>query len=101
MPVEHPILPAPHAFNIDDVSEEIVKYSSSYLIGTCMVATKHASPIMRKQQSDSSIDNSSKRALQAELATDPHYFAPTAGLSNNTKSVAMQSNVNVLLSGHD
>ena len=80
----------PHAFNIEDVSEESFKYSQWYLLGSCMVATKHASPIMRKQGSGSIIMNSSKGAHQAEVAADPLYSAAKAGLSNYTKAAAMQ-----------
>ena len=80
----------PHAFNIEDVNEESFKYSQWYLLGTCMVATKLASPIMRKQQSGSIINNSSKGAHQAEVAADPLYSAAKAGLSNYTKAAAMQ-----------
>lgn len=80
----------PHAFNIEDVDEESFKYSQWYLLGTCMVATKHASPIMRSQQSGSIINNSSKGAHQAEVAADPLYSAAKAGLSNYTKAAAMQ-----------
>ena len=63
----------PHAFNIEDVDEETFKYSQWYLLGSIMVATKHASPIMRKQGSGSIINNSSKGAHQAEPAADPLY----------------------------
>ena len=77
-------------FNIEDISEDSVKYSQWYLMGTCMVATKHASPIMRKQRSGSIINNSSETAHQADVGTDPLYSAAKAGLSNYTKSAAMQ-----------
>ena len=80
----------PHAFNIEDVNEESFKYSQWYLLGTCMVATKLVSPIMRKQHSGSIINNSSKGAHQAEVAADPLYSAAKAGLSNYTKAAAMQ-----------
>ena len=80
----------PHAFNIEDVDEESFKYSQWYLLGTAMVATKHASPIMRKQRCGSIIHNSSKGAHQAEVAADPLYSAAKAGLSNYTKAAAMQ-----------
>ncbi len=80
----------PHAFNIEDVDEESFKYSQWYLLGTCMVATKHASPIMRRQGAGSIINNSSKGAHQAEVAADPLYSAAKAGLSNYTKAAAMQ-----------
>ena len=80
----------PHAFNIEDVSEESFKYSQWYLLGTCMVATKLVSPIMRKQHGGSIINNSSKGAHQAEVAADPLYSAAKAGLSNYTKAAAMQ-----------
>ena len=79
-----------HAFNIEDVDEESFKYSQWYLLGSCMVATKHASPIMRKQKSGSIINNSSKGAHQAEVAADPLYSGAKAGLSNYTKAAAMQ-----------
>ena len=81
---------SPHAFNIEDVDEETFKYSQWYLLGSAMVATKHASPIMRRQHSGSIINNSSKGAHQAEVAADPLYSAAKAGLSNYTKSAAMQ-----------
>ena len=80
----------PHAFNIEDVDEESFKYSQWYLLGTAMVATKHASRIMRDQGSGSIINNSSKGAHQAEPAADPLYSAAKAGLSNYTKAAAMQ-----------
>ena len=80
----------PHAFNIEDVNEESFKYSQWYLLGTCMVATKLVSPIMRKQHAGSIINNSSKGAHQAEVAADPLYSAAKAGLSNYTKAAAMQ-----------
>lgn len=80
----------PHAFNVEDVDEEAFKYSQWYLLGTAMVATKHASPIMRKQHYGSIINNSSKGAHQAEVAADPLYSAAKAGLSNYTKAAAMQ-----------
>jgi len=80
----------PHAYNIEDVSEESVKYATWYLMGTCMVATKHASPIMRKQRSGSIINNSSKGAHQAEETVDPYYSAAKAGLSSYTKAAALQ-----------
>ena len=80
----------PHAFNIEDVDEESFKYSQWYLLGSIMVATKHASPIMRKQGSGSIINNSSKGAHQAEPAADPLYSAAKAGVSNYTKAAAMQ-----------
>lgn len=80
----------PHAFNVEDVDEESFKYSQWYLLGTAMVATKHASPIMRKQHYGSIINNSSKGAHQAEVAADPLYSAAKAGLSNYTKAAAMQ-----------
>jgi NAD(P)-dependent dehydrogenase (short-subunit alcohol dehydrogenase family) len=80
----------PHAFNIEDVDEESFKYSQWYLLGSCMVATKHASPIMRKQRYGSIINNSSKGAHQAEVSADPLYSAAKAGLSNYTKAAAMQ-----------
>ena len=80
----------PHAFNIEDVNEESFKYSQWYLLGTCMVATKLVSPIMRKQHAGSIINNSSKGAHQAEVAADPLYSAAKAGLSNYTKASAMQ-----------
>ncbi len=80
----------PHTFNIEDVNEESFKYSQWYLLGTCMVATKLVSPIMRKQHSGSIINNSSKGAHQAEVAADPLYSAAKAGLSNYTKAAAMQ-----------
>ena len=80
----------PHAFNIEDVDEKTFKYSQWYLLGSAMVATKHASPIMRRQQSGSIINNSSKGAHQAEVAADPLYSAAKAGLSNYTKAAAMQ-----------
>lgn len=79
-----------HAFNVEDVDEETFKYSQWYLLGTCMVAVKHASPIMRRQHSGSIINNSSKGAHQAEVAADPLYSAAKAGLSNYTKAAAMQ-----------
>ncbi len=79
-----------HAFNIEDIDEENFKYSQWYLLGSCMVATKHASPIMRRQHSGSIINNSSKGAHQAEVAADPLYSAAKAGLSNYTKAAAMQ-----------
>ena len=81
---------SPRAFNIEDVDEETFKYSQWYLLGSCMVATKHASPIMRGQHSGSIINNSSKGAHQAEVAADPLYSAAKAGLSNYTKAAAMQ-----------
>ena len=81
---------SPHAFNIEDVDEETFKYSQWYLLGSAMVATKHASPIMRRQHSGSIINNSSKGAHQAEVAADPLYSAAKAGLSNYTKAAAMQ-----------
>ena len=81
---------SPHRFNIEDVDEESFKYSQWYLLGTCMVATKLVSPIMRKQQYGSIINNSSKGAHQAEVAADPLYSAAKAGLSNYTKAAAMQ-----------
>ena len=62
----------PHAFNIEDVDEESFKYSQWFLLGTCMVATKLVSPIMRKQRTGSIINNSSKGAHQAEVAADPN-----------------------------
>ncbi|MXY56679.1 MAG: SDR family oxidoreductase, partial [Gammaproteobacteria bacterium] len=80
----------PHAFNIEDVDEETFKYSQWYLLGSAMVATKHASPIMRRQHGGSIINNSSKGAHQAEVAADPLYSAAKAGLSNYTKAAAMQ-----------
>ena len=80
----------PHAFNIEDVDEDSFKYSQWYLLGTAMVATKHASRIMRKQSSGSIINNSSKGAHQAEPAADPLYSAAKAGLSNYTRAAAMQ-----------
>ena len=80
----------PHAFNIEDVDEESFKYSQWFLLGTCMVATKLVSPIMRKQRTGSIINNSSKGAHQAEVAADPLYSAAKAGLSNYTKAAAMQ-----------
>ena len=79
-----------HAFNIEDVNEESFKYSQWYLLGSIMVATKHASPIMRGQGSGSIINNSSKGAHQAEVAADPLYSAAKAGVSNYTKATAMQ-----------
>ena len=80
----------PHQFNIEDVNEESFKYSQWYLLGTCMVATKLVSPIMRKQHYGSIINNSSKGAHQGEVAADPLYSAAKAGLSNYTKAAAMQ-----------
>ena len=80
----------PRAFNIEDVDEESFKYSQWFLLGSIMVATKHASPIMRKQGSGSIINNSSKGAHQAEVAADPLYSAAKAGVSNYTKAAAMQ-----------
>ena len=80
----------PHAFNIEDIDEESFKYSQWYLLGSIMVATKHASPIMRKQGAGSIINNSSKGAHQAEVAADPLYSAAKAGVSNYTKAAAMQ-----------
>ena len=80
----------PHAFNIEDVDEESFKYSQWFLLGSMMVATKHASPIMRRQRSGSIINNSSKGAHQAEVAADPLYSAAKAGVSNYTKAAAMQ-----------
>ena len=80
----------PHAFNIEDVDEESFKYSQWYLLGSIMVATKYASPIMRRQGSGSIINNSSKGAHQAEVAADPLYSAAKAGVSNYTKAAAMQ-----------
>lgn len=80
----------PHAFNIEDVDEESFKYSQWFLLGSIMVATKHASPIMRKQNGGSIINNSSKGAHQAEVAADPLYSAAKAGVSNYTKAAAMQ-----------
>ena len=80
----------PHAFNIEDVDEESFKYSQWYLLGSIMVATKHASPIMRRQRVGSIINNSSKGAHQAEIAADPLYSAAKAGVSNYTKAAAMQ-----------
>ena len=79
-----------HAFNIEDVDEDSIKYAMWYLLGSAMVATKHASPIMRKQRSGSIIHNSSKGAHQAEVAADPLYSAAKAALSNYTKAAAMQ-----------
>ena len=80
----------PHAFNIEDVDEESFKYSQWFLLGSMMVATKYASPIMRRQRSGSIINNSSKGAHQAEVAADPLYSAAKAGVSNYTKAAAMQ-----------
>ncbi len=80
----------PHAFNIEDVDEESFKYSQWYLLGSIMVATKYASPIMRQQGVGSIINNSSKGAHQAEVAADPLYSAAKAGVSNYTKAAAMQ-----------
>lgn len=79
-----------HAFNIEDVTEESFKYAQWYLLGSCMVATKHAAPIMRRQRYGSIINNSSKGAHQAEVAADPLYSAAKAGLSNYTRAAAMQ-----------
>lgn len=79
-----------HAFNIEDVDEESFKYSQWYLLGSIMVATKYVSPIMRRQQGGSIINNSSKGAHQAEPAADPLYSAAKAGVSNYTKAAAMQ-----------
>ncbi|MCY4657677.1 MAG: SDR family oxidoreductase [Gammaproteobacteria bacterium] len=79
-----------HAFNIEDIDEESFKYSQWYLLGSIMIATKYASPIMRKQGSGSIINNSSKGAHQAEVAADPLYSAAKAGVSNYTKAAAMQ-----------
>jgi NAD(P)-dependent dehydrogenase (short-subunit alcohol dehydrogenase family) len=79
-----------HAFNIEDVDEESFKYSQWFLLGSIMVATKHASPIMRRQRSGSIINNSSKGAHQAETAVDPLYGVAKAGVSLYTKVAAMQ-----------
>ena len=80
----------PHAFNIEDLDEESFKYSQWYLLGSAMIATKHASPIMLRQHGGSIINNSSKGAHQAEVSADPLYSAAKAGLSNYTKAAAMQ-----------
>lgn len=80
----------PRVFNIEDIDQESFNYSQWYLLGSCMIATRHASPIMRRQRSGSIINNSSKGAHQAEIAADPLYSAAKAGLSNYTKAAAMQ-----------
>ena len=80
----------PRVFNIEDIDQESFAYSQWYLLGSCMIATRHASPIMRRQRSGSIINNSSKGAHQAEIAADPLYSAAKAGLSNYTKAAAMQ-----------
>ena len=77
-------------FNIEDIDREAFAYSQWYLLGSCMIATRYASPIMRRQRSGSIINNSSKGAHQAEIAADPLYSAAKAGLSNYTKAAAMQ-----------
>jgi NAD(P)-dependent dehydrogenase (short-subunit alcohol dehydrogenase family) len=80
----------PHVFNIENVDEESFKYSQWFLLGSMMVATKHASPIMRRQRSGSIINNSSKGAHQAETAVNPLYGVAKAGVSLYTKVAAMQ-----------
>lgn len=79
-----------HAFNIEDIDEESFKHAQWFLLGSVMIATKHASPIMRRQGSGSIINNSSEGAHQAETAVDPLYGVAKAGVSLYTKVAAMQ-----------
>ena len=66
------------------------RYGSWYLLGSVMVSTKLASPIMRAQGSGSIIFNGSMAAQQANHG-DPLYSAAKAGMSNYTKSAARKT----------
>ena len=80
----------PQAFNIEDVDEESFKYARWCLLGSAMVATRHASPIMRKQRSGSIIDNSSKGRIGRKWLPIPSIPTPRPASSNYTKAAAMQ-----------
>ena len=68
----------------------MLRYGSWYLLGSVMVSTKLASPIMRAQGSGSIIFNGSMAAQQANHG-DPLYSAANAGMSNYTKSAARKT----------
>lgn len=79
----------PARYNIETINKEIFDYGMWYLLGSVMMATKHVSPIMRKQGCGSIINNSSVSVLQGNHG-DPIYSAAKAGVTTFSKVTAFQ-----------
>lgn len=84
----HPPGTAPH-YNLETLNKDHFDYGMWYLLGSVMMATKHVSPIMRKQGCGSIINNSSVSVLQGNHG-DPIYSAAKAGVTTFTKVTAFQ-----------